>query len=184
MCLCSISVARRRLPQSDVLTPTHIGLWLLETCPPLSSCGPLSDCQSEWCQRCTDQRCHWFAEFIQAVGVDHPAARPAVSGLPQTLPPLHPCPAQTGNRLSLVHLTSLITMFLVARSWVFIFPCLYLQKSFRTGTSTRLDDRVFAMCQLKYQPLAYAMLMVHPALYRVDDLNDEVSEEAASLTEN
>lgn len=49
-----------------------------------------------------------------------------------------------------------------------------LQKSFRTGTSTRLDDRVFAMCQLKYQPLAYAMLMIHPALYRVDDLTDEV----------
>lgn len=48
------------------------------------------------------------------------------------------------------------------------------QKAFRTGTSTRLDDRVFAMCQLKYQPLAYLMLMIHPALYRVDDLSDEV----------
>lgn len=47
------------------------------------------------------------------------------------------------------------------------------QKAFRTGTSTRLDDRVFAMCQLKYQPLAYAMLMIHPALYRVDNLTDE-----------
>ncbi|XP_034539234.1 protein transport protein Sec24A isoform X2 [Notolabrus celidotus] len=47
------------------------------------------------------------------------------------------------------------------------------QKAFRTGTSTRLDDRVFAMCQLKYQPLAYAMLMIHPALYRIDDLTDE-----------
>lgn len=49
-----------------------------------------------------------------------------------------------------------------------------IQKAFRTGTSTRLDDRVFAMCQLKYQPLAYTMLMIHPALYRVDDLSDEV----------
>lgn len=49
-----------------------------------------------------------------------------------------------------------------------------LQKAFRTGTSTRLDDRVFAMCQLKYQPLAYTMLMIHPALYRIDDLTDEV----------
>ncbi|XP_063059976.1 protein transport protein Sec24A [Engraulis encrasicolus] len=47
------------------------------------------------------------------------------------------------------------------------------QKAFRTGTSTRLDDRVFAMCQLKYQPLAYLMLMIHPALYRVDTLTDE-----------
>ncbi|KAM9729606.1 protein transport protein Sec24A isoform 2-T2 [Menidia menidia] len=47
------------------------------------------------------------------------------------------------------------------------------QKAFRTGTSTRLDDRVFAMYQLKYQPLIYGMLMIHPSLYRVDDLNDE-----------
>ncbi|KAG9339795.1 hypothetical protein JZ751_022461 [Albula glossodonta] len=38
------------------------------------------------------------------------------------------------------------------------------QKAFRTGTSTRLDDRVFAMFQLKYQPLSYLMLMIHPAL--------------------
>ncbi|CAB1413822.1 unnamed protein product [Pleuronectes platessa] len=48
------------------------------------------------------------------------------------------------------------------------------EDTFRTGTSTRLDDRVFAMCQLKYQPLVYAMLMIHPSLYRIDDLNDEV----------
>ncbi|XP_041122702.1 protein transport protein Sec24A-like isoform X2 [Polyodon spathula] len=47
------------------------------------------------------------------------------------------------------------------------------QKAFRTGMSTRLDERVFAMCQLKYQPLAYLMLMIHPALYRVDNLTDE-----------
>nr|XP_046265894.1 protein transport protein Sec24A isoform X2 [Scatophagus argus] len=58
-----------------------------------------------------------------------------------------------------------------------LFPLFILallkQKSFRTGTSTRLDDRVFSMCQLKYQPLAYTMLMIHPDLYRVDDLTDE-----------
>ncbi|KAJ8266873.1 hypothetical protein GJAV_G00135660 [Gymnothorax javanicus] len=47
------------------------------------------------------------------------------------------------------------------------------QKAFRTGTSTRLDERVFAMCQLKYQPLSYLLLMLHPALYRLDDLTDE-----------
>lgn len=34
---------------------------------------------------------------------------------------------------------------------------------------------MFAMCQLKCQPLAYLMLMVHPSLYRVDNLSDEVS---------
>ncbi|CAG08806.1 unnamed protein product, partial [Tetraodon nigroviridis] len=58
-----------------------------------------------------------------------------------------------------------------------LFPLFVLallkQKSFRTGTSTRLDERVFSMCQLKYQPLAYSMLMIHPSLYRVDDLTDE-----------
>lgn len=59
-----------------------------------------------------------------------------------------------------------------------------LQKSFRTGTSTRLDDRVFSMCQLKYQPLAYSMLMIHPSLYRVDDLTDEVREQKTVLRMN
>ncbi|XP_042567263.1 protein transport protein Sec24A-like [Cyprinus carpio] len=46
-------------------------------------------------------------------------------------------------------------------------------KAFRAGGSTRLDERVFAMCQLKHQPLAYLMMMVHPGLYRVDELTDE-----------
>uniref|UniRef100_A0A3B5B0W1 Protein transport protein Sec24A-like n=1 Tax=Stegastes partitus TaxID=144197 RepID=A0A3B5B0W1_9TELE len=66
---------------------------------------------------------------------------------------------------------------LLAPACLRLFPLFILallkQKAFRTGTSTRLDERVFAMCQLKYQPLAYAMLMIHPALYRVDDLTDE-----------
>ncbi|XP_061747368.1 protein transport protein Sec24A isoform X1 [Nerophis ophidion] len=66
---------------------------------------------------------------------------------------------------------------LLAPACLRLFPlyitALLKQKAFRTGTSTRLDDRVFAMCQLKYQPLVYAMLMIHPALYRVDDLTDE-----------
>lgn len=63
-----------------------------------------------------------------------------------------------------------------------VFSLSVLQKSFRTGTSTRLDDRVFSMCQLKYQPLAHSMLMIHPSLYRVDDLTDEVRERAADET--
>ncbi|KAM8834458.1 protein transport protein Sec24A isoform 1-T1 [Synchiropus picturatus] len=66
---------------------------------------------------------------------------------------------------------------LLAPACLRLFPLFILallkQKAFRTGTSTRLDDRVFAMCQLKHQPLVYAMLMIHPALYRVDDLTDE-----------
>ncbi|XP_034033847.1 protein transport protein Sec24A isoform X2 [Thalassophryne amazonica] len=66
---------------------------------------------------------------------------------------------------------------LLAPACLRLFPLYILallkQKAFRTGTSTRLDERVFAMFQLKCQPLAYAMLMIHPALYRIDDLNDE-----------
>ncbi|XP_056140423.1 protein transport protein Sec24A [Lampris incognitus] len=66
---------------------------------------------------------------------------------------------------------------LLAPACLRLFPLYILallkQKSFRTGTSTRLDDRVFAMCQLKYQPLVYMMLMIHPSLYRLDDLTDE-----------
>ncbi|XP_054424424.1 protein transport protein Sec24A isoform X2 [Pteronotus mesoamericanus] len=47
------------------------------------------------------------------------------------------------------------------------------QKSFQTGTSARLDERSFAMCQVKNQPLVYLMLTTHPNLYRVDNLSDE-----------
>ncbi|KAM9373470.1 protein transport protein Sec24A [Phaethornis superciliosus] len=47
------------------------------------------------------------------------------------------------------------------------------QKAFQTGTSARLDDRIFTMCQVKNQPLVYLMLMTHPSLYRVDNLTDE-----------
>ncbi|XP_069486977.1 protein transport protein Sec24B isoform X2 [Ambystoma mexicanum] len=58
-----------------------------------------------------------------------------------------------------------------------LFP-LYLlallkQKAFRTGTSTRLDDRVYAMCQMKSQPLSQLMKIIHPNLYRIDKLTDE-----------
>ncbi|XP_072486016.1 protein transport protein Sec24A [Notamacropus eugenii] len=58
-----------------------------------------------------------------------------------------------------------------------LFPLFVLallkQKSFQTGTTARLDERIFAMCQVKNQPLVYLMLMTHPNLYRVDNLSDE-----------
>uniref|UniRef100_A0A8C6YS17 SEC24 homolog A, COPII coat complex component n=1 Tax=Nothoprocta perdicaria TaxID=30464 RepID=A0A8C6YS17_NOTPE len=47
------------------------------------------------------------------------------------------------------------------------------QKAFQAGTSARLDERIFTMCQVKNQPLVYLMLMTHPNLYRVDNLSDE-----------
>ncbi|XP_059501575.1 protein transport protein Sec24B isoform X2 [Stegostoma tigrinum] len=49
------------------------------------------------------------------------------------------------------------------------------QQAFRTGTSTRLDERVFAMCEMKTQPLVHLMLTIHPNLYRIDNLSDEGS---------
>ncbi|KAG2466617.1 SC24B protein, partial [Polypterus senegalus] len=68
---------------------------------------------------------------------------------------------------------------LVAPYALRLFPLFVLallkQKALRTGTSTRLDERVFAMCQFKSEPLAQLMRIVHPNLYRVDRLTDEVS---------
>ncbi|XP_053778392.1 protein transport protein Sec24B isoform X3 [Desmodus rotundus] len=66
---------------------------------------------------------------------------------------------------------------LIAPGSLKLFPLYVLallkQKAFRTGTSTRLDDRVYAMCQIKCQPLVHLMKMVHPNLYRIDRLMDE-----------
>ncbi|XP_034038085.1 protein transport protein Sec24B isoform X2 [Thalassophryne amazonica] len=47
------------------------------------------------------------------------------------------------------------------------------QKALRTGTSTRLDERVFAMCEFKTQPLQQLMRMVHPDLYQLDNMSDQ-----------
>uniref|UniRef100_H0X1S0 SEC24 homolog B, COPII coat complex component n=1 Tax=Otolemur garnettii TaxID=30611 RepID=H0X1S0_OTOGA len=66
---------------------------------------------------------------------------------------------------------------LIAPCSLKLFPLYVLallkQKAFRTGTSTRLDDRVYAMCQIKSQPLVHLMKMIHPNLYRIDRLTDE-----------
>ncbi|KFP72267.1 Protein transport protein Sec24B, partial [Apaloderma vittatum] len=66
---------------------------------------------------------------------------------------------------------------LVAPNSLKLFPLYILallkQKAFRTGMSTRLDDRVHAMCQMKSQPLVHLMKMIHPNLYRIDKLIDE-----------
>lgn len=42
--------------------------------------------------------------------------------------------------------------------------------AFRTGTSTRLDDRIFAMNELKSLPLDQVMKFIYPDLYRIDSL--------------
>ncbi|XP_053995465.1 protein transport protein Sec24B [Hylaeus anthracinus] len=45
--------------------------------------------------------------------------------------------------------------------------------AFRSGMSTRLDDRVFAMCQLKTLPLFQLIQMIYPDLYPVHELEDQ-----------
>ena len=46
--------------------------------------------------------------------------------------------------------------------------------AFRTGQSTRLDDRVFAMMQMKTLPLRDLIQTIHPDLYHVTQLDDQV----------
>ncbi|XP_031443126.1 protein transport protein Sec24B isoform X2 [Clupea harengus] len=66
---------------------------------------------------------------------------------------------------------------LIAPASLQLFPLYVLallkQKALRTGTSTRLDDRVFNMCDFKSQPLWHVMRMVHPDLYRIDSLSEQ-----------
>ncbi|XP_029174847.1 protein transport protein Sec24A isoform X2 [Nylanderia fulva] len=49
--------------------------------------------------------------------------------------------------------------------------------AFRSGTSTRLDDRVYAMFQLKTSPLAQLIQMIFPDLYPVHALDDRNSKD-------
>lgn len=49
----------------------------------------------------------------------------------------------------------------------------FSQMAFRTGTSTRLDDRVFAMCLMKTLPLDQLIRNIYPDLYLLDPLFSE-----------
>ncbi|XP_001921634.4 protein transport protein Sec24B isoform X1 [Danio rerio] len=66
---------------------------------------------------------------------------------------------------------------LIAPAALRLFPLYVLallkQKALRTGTSTRLDERVFSMCEFKSQPLHQIMRMVHPDLYRIDNMTEQ-----------
>ncbi|XP_052471494.1 protein transport protein Sec24B isoform X2 [Carassius gibelio] len=68
---------------------------------------------------------------------------------------------------------------LIAPAALRLFPLYVLallkQKALRTGTSTRLDERVFSMCELKSQPLQQIMSMVHPDLYRIDNMTEQAA---------
>ena len=49
------------------------------------------------------------------------------------------------------------------------------QRGFRIGSSTKLDDRVYALEQIKTLPLNFLLLELYPNLYPVHALDDKVS---------
>ncbi|EFX84798.1 hypothetical protein DAPPUDRAFT_209148 [Daphnia pulex] len=53
--------------------------------------------------------------------------------------------------------------------------------AFRTGQSTRLDERVFAMNQLKALPLSQLILSIYPDLYAIHNLHDQVKQEFGDM---
>ncbi|CAG9799468.1 unnamed protein product [Chironomus riparius] len=63
---------------------------------------------------------------------------------------------------------------LIAPQNLSLFPLYILallkQVAFRTGTSTRLDDRVFAMCQMKSLPLDQLIRYIYPDFFLLDSL--------------
>ncbi|XP_061420839.1 protein transport protein Sec24A-like isoform X1 [Lethenteron reissneri] len=71
-------------------------------------------------------------------------------------------PAQSG--LTAPHGLRLLPLYALA---------LLKQKAFGSGKSVRLDERAFAMCEMKHQPLGQLMRAVHPSLYRVDNLTEK-----------
>ncbi|XP_042901312.1 protein transport protein Sec24A isoform X2 [Parasteatoda tepidariorum] len=60
--------------------------------------------------------------------------------------------------------TRLIPMFILA---------LLKHVAFRTGVSTKLDERVYAMDRMKTLPLVYLMKYIYPTLYPVHALDDK-----------
>jgi len=62
------------------------------------------------------------------------------------------------------------------RYCIFKYRCFYfcVQSAFRVSTSTKLDDRIFAMEQCKILPVLYLIQSIYPDLYPVHALNDKV----------
>lgn len=51
-----------------------------------------------------------------------------------------------------------------------IYIFILLQPAFRVGTSTRLDDRVYAMDCMKTLPLDQLLKFIYPEFYQIDAL--------------
>lgn len=80
---------------------------------------------------------------------------------------------QTGGQLVAPMNLRLMPLYMLA---------LLKHTAFRTGTSTRLDDRVFAMCELKTLPLDQLIRYIYPDLYHLDCLfeNNNASDDPES----
>lgn len=93
-------------------------------------------------------------EALTTVAVDALSAHRLAQNLPQ------------GAHSSALHAPAslkLLPLYLLA---------LLKRKAFRTGTSTRLDDRVADMCALKSLPLAQLLRGVYPDLYPIHNLRE------------
>ncbi|KAG8200765.1 hypothetical protein JTE90_006348 [Oedothorax gibbosus] len=71
---------------------------------------------------------------------------------------------QVAGALMSPYSTRLIPLFILA---------LLKHMAFRTGVSTKLDDRVYAMERMKALPLQYLMKYIYPTLYPVHALDDK-----------
>lgn len=66
--------------------------------------------------------------------------------------------------LPIPHCARLVPLYVLA---------LMKHTAFRVGISTKLDERVFAMEQMKMMPLSYLMTYIYPALYPLHMLDDQ-----------
>ncbi|CAG4936821.1 unnamed protein product [Colias eurytheme] len=104
--------------------------------------------------RCVSASMSEAREALMTVAVDVLGAARLAHSLPGASPALHA-----------PHALRLLPLYLLA---------LLKTKALRTGTSTRLDERVAAMCELKCLPLAQLLRLVYPELYPVHALAHHV----------
>ncbi|XP_026328680.1 protein transport protein Sec24A [Hyposmocoma kahamanoa] len=102
--------------------------------------------------RCTTASVAEAREALVNVAVDVLAAHRLAQNLPT---------GSVSAALHAPHALRLLPLFLLA---------LLKRKAFRTGTSTRLDDRLADMCAMKSLPLPQLMRAVYPDLYPVHAL--------------
>lgn len=102
--------------------------------------------------RCMSASMSEAREAVMNVAVDALSAFRLAQNLPA---------GANSSALHAPHSLRLLPLYLLA---------LLKRKAFRTGTSTRLDDRVWDMCNVKVSPLSVLLRAVYPDLYPVHQL--------------